>query len=300
MTIAMPRLLFALFVLLLPAAARAGGRAPTTRQLVYPALSEEGEAPPELHLSVDGTSLTLYFPEASLDSRPEVHLLSSPDAVELRVAEHAAYLLLLPGAVWRRPTPIVLTLTLADGRPLTFSLVPTDPSRADTLVEVRLEGQEDRACPVRLAEAEDALAACREQRGRSGVQLVAALLARTHTFEEVASVQRLRWRDKQHHIFVQVLDLLHLGDRAFLRLLVENRDPQGARWRPGTVRMLTDDPIEPRRLPVQVVTDAEDVGPGQTLQMVIAFEPIDLPRGIHLRAVLSEAGGTRHLVVRGF
>lgn len=289
---------------LLPLEAHAGETADaTSRSLSYPRLDESGVTPPELHLSSDRVPLTVFFPGAELDARAAVHLVSAPERVELRVAEKAAYLLALPAsdAEQARATPILLTLTLGTGRPLTFVLLLTaEGETADSLVEVHLPEEAKIAeCPAKLAVTSDLLAACRERAGGSGVELVARLIARANPREGAVAVEPVGWRDKQHHLFVEVVDRVQLGPRTFVRLSIENRNPRGPRWRPGELRVQTDDPLEPRRLAVQVAISVESIGPREQMVIVAVFETPQLPRGTHLKVVIPEAEGKRHLVAGG-
>ena len=283
-----------------PAAAEELASTSQARTLTYPELAEEGAAPPELKLDVGGAPLTMYFPGEQLDPRPEVHLVSAPERVELRVAEKSAYLLSLgPSAA---AGPVMLTLTLDGGRPLSFQLVPSAAGEvADSLVEVRLpEAAARTECPARLSAATDALAACEKGGEDEGIDLLAGWLAASDPTESPAMVRRVGWRNKKDRIYVEVVDVLRLGGYSFVRMVIENRDPQGTKWWPGEPQAQVVDPREPRRLKVHTGVVGTAIGPKEKLTVVVGFQTPQLTRGTHLRIMIPEAEGKRHVVVEKF
>ncbi len=288
---------------LAPRPARAAPDAPTeSRALLYPEATAAGRAPPELRVRVDGTPVTVYLPDHALDPRPAVHLLTMPTELGLRVAEHTAYLFTTAKA--RAGDTGTLTLTLADGRPLTFTvrLVPATAS-ADASVEVRLP--EDRhtlpaRCQAAVQEAKDALAECRESDPKRAVALIASLMLDAPEHGRLLQERQVHWRDKEHRIFIQVVDAVRLFGRTYLRLEVENRDGSGKPWRPGTATVSLVGP-GPRlqSLPVVPVYQLQEIDAGQSAMVVLSVKTPQVAAGAHVRLTLEEKGGSRHLVIQG-
>ena len=286
-----------------PRAARAAPDAPTeSRALLYPEATAAGRAPPELRVRVDGTPVTVYLPHHPLDPRPAVHLLTMPTELGLRVAEHTAYLFTTAKA--RAGDTGTLTLTLADGRPLTFTvrLVPAAAS-ADASVEVHLP--EDRhtlpaRCQAAVQEAKDALAECRESDQKRAVALIASLMLDAPQRGRLLEERHVRWRDKQHRIFVQAVDAVRLFGRTYLRLEVDNRDGSGKPWRPGaaTVSLVGPGP-RLQSLPVVPVYQLQEIDSGQAGMVVLSVKTPQVSAGAHVRLTLEEKGGSRHLVIEG-
>lgn len=282
------------------ATAGAAPRGPVTRALIYPEATVAAQTPPEIRIRADGTPVSLYLPGLALDGRAEVHFVTTPDRLVLRIAEHTAYLHALKAA--RPGDRAVLTLTLDGGRPLTFTVrTVAEDAAADTSVQIRLPvapGETPALCEAAVQRVRDELRACLDTDRERGVSLVASLLLDAPEGGEVLETRGLGVRDKQGRIFVEVVDAVRLFGHTYVRLSLENRDGSGKVWQPGEPAVVVEGPGPRRRsLAVVSVRDAEAVETGAAARMVIAVETPQLPKGAKVRLTLPEREGDRHLVL---
>ncbi len=271
------------------------------RILKYPAATETGREPPLLRIRDDGTPVSLYFPGHLLDPRAEVHFVTTPKVLGLRVAEKTAFLFTTRHA--RAGHEALLTVTLDDGRPLNFRVLVVRRSEpADATVEVRVPappGELPAECEAAVQEVRDRLAECRDTRGDAGLRLVSEMLVAAPTEKAAVEWRPVHYRDKQNRIFVEAVDAVRLYDFSWLRLRLESRDP-GKAWVLGEVSAAVVGP-GPRRQPVKVVYVVERPmlrGEEETL-LVLAYRTPQAPSGASLEVTLLEKDGTRHVVLEG-
>ncbi len=271
------------------------------RVLVYPPATETGREPPELRLRVDGTPLSLYFPDHLLDPRGEVHFVTTPRELGLRIAERTAFLFATRAA--RAGHRALLTVTLQDGRPLNFRvLVVPSGEPADATVEVRVPsegGALPPQCEAPMQALRDQLAECRDTRGDAGLRLISEMLVAAPTEKAAVEWRPVHFRDKQNRIFVEAVDAVRLYDFSWLRIRIENRDP-GKAWVLGDVTAAIVGP-GPRRSPLKVVYVASHptLRAEEETLIVLAYRTPQAPSGASLEVRILEKDGVRHVVLEG-
>jgi MYXO-CTERM domain-containing protein len=268
------------------------------RALRYPEATEAEAEPPILRLAAGGAPLALYLSDASLDPRGEVHFVTIPDRLGLRIAERTAYVHTTPSAV--AGDTGLLTVTLDSGRPLSFEVqVVASGARSDATVEVVTRPEAAPvACVSALAHARDELAECRESSGERAVALIAGLLVEAPTGERAVEHRGVRWRDKQNRMFVEIVDAVRLYEHTYLRLRIENRDGSRKTWVAGEPTLTVVGP-GPRRRPLALVSIFEQtaVETGEAALVVLGVQTPQVPTGASLRLALHEADGQRHVVI---
>jgi len=268
------------------------------RGVTYPEARAEGFKPPRLRLPADGTPLSLYFPDARLDPRGPVHYVSTPEAVELRVAERTVFLQATPRASLGGEA--LLNLTLADGRPLTFvvELVPPGaPADASVQVQLPLDPRRmPRSCEVAVARVQEELELCREAGADRAIEQLAELFAKAPARgAPPVEALSLRLRDKQGRVFVETIDALRLHGQIFLRLHVENRD-SGGDWILADVSAVVsaaDGTITPLR--ARWYSGRPALGRGEAMVLVLAFPAPTLRAGEGIELELLPREGPRRV-----
>ena len=267
------------------------------RSLTYPEATEEGSQPPLLRLASGGAPIALFFPDERLDPRGEVHFVTKPNQILLRIAERTAYIETtsdaLPGL------EALATITLSDGKPLSFSVrVVGAGEQSDATVEVGTSRGVGQACVAELTEVRDELAECLESSGDRAVALVAGLLIEASDGSRPVEHRTVRQRDKQNRIYVELLDVVRLYQHTYLRVRLENRDGSRKVWAAGEPTLTVVGP-GPRRMPLQIVSIFEQpaIDTGASTLLVLGVRTPQLATGASLRLALHEADGQRHVVL---
>ncbi len=270
------------------------------RSIIYPEATEAGAEPPRVFLAADGAPLALHFPEDRLDPRAEVHFVSCSDKLFIRVAERTAFIQAHPVA--QPDEDLHVTVTLASGRPLPFTVKVREFGRRDASIEVITSRKSDcmDACVVELTRVRDELFECKESSGERALALIGNLLVEARSIEKAVERRSLRHRDKQNRIFVEVLDSIRFLNHTFIRLRVENRDGSRRTWVAGEPAVAVVGPGSARE-PLQVVPvfEKRSIETGEAGLLVLGFETPQLSSGASLRLALHEADGNRHIAMDG-
>lgn len=256
----------------------------------------------EVHVA-GGTIVTLTFPsplEGAL--LPDARGLFEEPRVEGRLV------VLLPKSDVAPAEAVAMTVTLQDGTVLPPFLLVTRPGVADLAidVDVRLDkkASADSAAGLRLqiAELQARVDACNEQAKGVGAVKVAELVLAQEANKPTASVVErhdVHARDKQSGLFVETRAVYRLFEYSYLLATVENRDPDKT-WVLDSAHVSVDgggSTIEARV--VHVAREFERLAPGVEEKLVVVFETPPQNPSHRYTLRLQEAGGSRHVELKG-